>query len=68
MKLSFVQGFMNVFNFQLREYVTYRVVTTNRLKAPRHLIGHGNLKIERKSYFQQVSLETARTEILFSAG
>ena len=35
----------NILNiFLVREYSTYRVVTTSRLKAPGHLVVHDNLK------------------------
>ena len=33
---------------EIREYSTYRVVTTSLLKAPRHLVVHDNLKTSKK--------------------
>ena len=33
-----------------REYSTYRVVTTSRIKVPRHLVVHDNLKRSQNMY------------------
>ena len=58
-----------------REYRTYRVVTTSRLKSPRHLVVHDNLntfpKYSERSVHNlqglpQLSVHTLRSRTLYN--